>query len=363
VIGALSGYVQNSVNGIYVEAWTGICNVYNNKITVRAQALAQTGLKHLYGILLYNPVNEAPAGQTANIYNNFISDFRYIGDAASYPSEVYGIAADAMYQTVNVYYNTIYINKDSITSNPTSGIRVYDDSLQTVTLKNNIIVNTVDHDSSYGIYRGAMATNAAILSDYNDLYLSGTKAYTGIYGTTKCKTLADWKTASGQDAHSVSVNPANPFGGAGQLTSLTNLHWVSAASSVFAGTPIPGYTTDIDGDTRNATKPYMGADEAGPLTAVEPEQGAAPFTFALAQNYPNPFNPATVIDYQLANDGQTALRVYDLLGREVATLVNDRQEAGRHTVRFEGAGLSSGVYFYRLTSGERTETRLMQLLK
>ncbi len=365
MLGALAGsYVQNSINAIYMQTWTGTCNIYNNKlITLKATALAQTTLKPLYGILLYNTSIDAPAGQTANVYNNFISDFAYTGDAASYPSEINGIAIDAYGQTTNAYYNTIYINNANITTNPVSGIRVYDDSLQTANLKNNIIVNTVDHDSSYGIYRGAMATNAAIVSDYNDLYVPGAKANTGIYGATKCKTLADWKTASSQDAHSVSVNPANPFGGAGQLTSLTNLHWVSAASSVFAGTPIAGYTTDIDGDTRNATKPYMGADEAGPLTAVEPEDPAAPFTFALAQNYPNPFNPATVIAYQLSSDGQTTLRVYDMLGREVAALVNERQGAGRYTVRFDGAGLSSGAYFYRLTSGQRTETRLMQLLK
>ncbi len=365
MLGALAGsYVQNSINAIYVQTWTGTCNINNNKlVTLKATALAQTTLKPLYGILLYNTSVDAPAGQTANVYNNFISDFTYTGDAASTASEINGIAVDAYGQTTNVYYNTVYINNANITSNPVYGIRVYDDSLQTANLKNNIVVNTVDHDSSYAIYRGGTATDAAILADYNDLYVSGTAASIGMYGTTKCKTLADWKTASGQDAHSVSVNPANPFGAPGQLKSLTDLHWISAASNVFAGTPIPTYTTDIDGETRNATTPYMGADEAGPLTGVAPEDMAAPLTFALAQNYPNPFNPVTVIDYQLAKDGLASLRVYDMLGREVGTLVNERQGAGRHTVRFDGAGLSSGVYFYRLTSGERTETRLMQLLK
>ena len=372
-IGALSTYVQNSVNGIYVEAPSGTCNIYNNKITLRAQVLTQTSLKPLYGMLVYNPTGES-AGGTVNIYNNFISDIRYIGDAASYPSEIQGIAADAFYTTVNVFYNTIYMNKDSVTSNPISGIRIYDDSLQIANLKNNIIVNTVNHDSAYAIYRGAIATNCVITSDYNDLYVAGANANVGIYGATKCKTLADWKTASSQDAHSKSVNPANPFGASGQLTSLTNLHWVSAASNVFAGTPIPGYTTDIDGDTRNATAPYMGADESGPLTGVGPDGMTAPFTFALSQNYPNPFNPGTTIGYGVSGgengsggsglgSSWVRLAVYDMLGREVATLVNERQAAGRYTVRFDGTSLSSGVYFCRLTSGEKTETRRMELLK
>jgi hypothetical protein len=359
----LSTYVQNSVNGIYIEAWTGTCNIFNNTIRVRAQVLAQTSLKALYGMLLYNPTGEASPGAIANIYNNFISDFRYIGDAASGPSEIDGIAVDAMYQTVNVFYNTIYINKDSITTNPVAGIRVYDDSLQIANLKNNIIVNTVDHDSAYGIYRGTIATNCVLNSDYNDVFVAGGNAFVGNYNGTKCKTLAAWRTASGKDAHSANVNPANPFGAPGQLTSLTNLHWVSAASNAFAGTPIPGFTTDIDGQPRNATTPYMGADEAGPLTGVTPDDLTAPSVFALAQNFPNPFNPSTSISYQLPAAGHVRLLVSDQLGREVATVVDQRQEAGSHVVRFNAAGLASGMYFYRLTSGAATQVRRMLLLK
>ena len=107
MLGALTGsYVQNSINAIYVQTWTGTCNIYNNKlITLKANVLAQTTLKPLYGILLYNTNVDAPAGQTANVYNNFISDFGYTGDAASYPSEINGIAVDAYGQTTNLYYN------------------------------------------------------------------------------------------------------------------------------------------------------------------------------------------------------------------------------------------------------------------
>lgn len=362
-IGALSTYVQNSVNGIYIEAWSGTCNIFNNRITARAQVLTQTSLKPLYGILLFNPVNEASPGATANVYNNFISDFRYIGDAASTPSEVNGIAADAMYQTVNIYHNTIYINTDSITTNPVAGIRVYDDSLQSVNLKNNIIVNAVNHDSSYAIYRGTIATNCVINSDYNDLFVSGSNAFLGNFNGTKCKTLANWRTASSQDGHSIDVNPANPFGGAGQLTSLTNLHWVSAPSGAYAGTPIPGYTKDIDGESRSTTKPYMGADEGAAFTGVTPDQGTIPGQLSLDQNYPNPFNPGTEIGYHVPAAGHVTLVVHDLLGRTVATLINERQEAGHHTVRFQASALSSGVYLYKLTSGAHTMTRRMHLIK
>ncbi|TSA19587.1 hypothetical protein D4R75_08770, partial [bacterium] len=123
MLGALTGsYVQNSINAIYVQTWTGTCNIYNNKlVTLKANVLAQTTLKPLYGILLYNTSVDAPAGQTANVYNNFISDLYYTGDVASYPSEINGIAVDAYGQTVNVYHNSIYMNSANITSNPVYG--------------------------------------------------------------------------------------------------------------------------------------------------------------------------------------------------------------------------------------------------
>ena len=365
IIGAQNVYVQNSVNGIYVEAFSGTCNIYNNQlITLKAKALAQTALKPLYGILLYNPSGEAPAGSgTANVYNNFISDFYYTGDAASYPSEINGIAVDAYGQTVNVYYNTIYMNNANIVSNPVYGIRVYDDSLLTANLKNNIVVNTVNYDSAYAIYRGAMTTNCVLTSDYNDLYVGGANANIGFYGAAKCKALADWKTASGKDAHSVSANPANPFGAAKQLKSVTDLHWVSAPSNTFAGTPITGYTTDIDGDTRSTTTPYIGADEAGPFTAVGKEAGVTPSVFGLEQNYPNPFNPATTIRYSVPHSGRVSVKVFNLLGVQVATLFDGIRGAGGYTVQWNAAAVPSGVYFCTLSLDGKNDVRKMQLMK
>ncbi len=88
-----------------------------------------------------------------------------------------------------------------------------------------------------------------------------------------------------------------------------------------------------------------------------------PKTFALEQNYPNPFNPSTAISYQLPVAGNVSLKVFDMLGKEVATLVNARQDAGAYTVNFNANNLSSGVYFYRLQSGNFVQTRKMMLVK
>ncbi len=88
-----------------------------------------------------------------------------------------------------------------------------------------------------------------------------------------------------------------------------------------------------------------------------------PIEFALGQNYPNPFNPATVISWQSPVNGINTLKVFDLLGQEAATLVNEERPAGRHEIEFNSAGLTSGIYFYQLRAGSYTATRKMILAK
>jgi hypothetical protein len=87
------------------------------------------------------------------------------------------------------------------------------------------------------------------------------------------------------------------------------------------------------------------------------------FAYQLHANWPNPFNPTTTITYDLKESGIVFLRVFDVLGREVAMLVEGDQNAGRHTVTFDGSSLSSGIYFYRLDAGSFTDTKKMILMK
>ena len=100
------------------------------------------------------------------------------------------------------------------------------------------------------------------------------------------------------------------------------------------------------------------------LTSVSDDLGfEKPSNFSLSQNYPNPFNPATSIRFSIPQDGLVTMKVYNTLGQEVTTLVNEYINAGNHVVNFNAAGLTSGIYFYTITSNNFISTKKMLLLK
>jgi hypothetical protein len=99
------------------------------------------------------------------------------------------------------------------------------------------------------------------------------------------------------------------------------------------------------------------------LTEVQRASAQIPLSFSLYQNYPNPFNPSTKIRYDLPSESHVTLVVYDLLGQEVARLVDGRQSAGQYEILFGASHLSSGIYFYRIQAGTYSEIRKMMVLK
>lgn len=99
------------------------------------------------------------------------------------------------------------------------------------------------------------------------------------------------------------------------------------------------------------------------LVNVNPETGIVPDAFSLSQNYPNPFNPVTNISFQLPQASDVTLKVYNILGKEVATLVNGVVQPGTHSVSFDATNLSSGIYYYTLTAGDFKDTKKLVLMK
>jgi hypothetical protein len=109
----------------------------------------------------------------------------------------------------------------------------------------------------------------------------------------------------------------------------------------------------------------MHIDSTGfpPLSVQRRENTKIPTSFYLAQNYPNPFNPTTTIQFDLNRTDHVTLKIYNTLGREITTLVDANLTPGTYKVPFTDDNLSSGIYFYTLTSSNQTQTKKMVLLK
>ena len=112
----------------------------------------------------------------------------------------------------------------------------------------------------------------------------------------------------------------------------------------------------------NGSISYEGGSLKVP-TSVEQLSEIIPMEFALKQNYPNPFNPSTTIRYDLPKGINVTLKIYDVMGHEVAELINQRQEAGDHEIVWNASGIASGVYFCRISAGDFTAVRKLILMK
>ncbi|HSR17693.1 MAG TPA: T9SS type A sorting domain-containing protein [Ignavibacteriaceae bacterium] len=99
------------------------------------------------------------------------------------------------------------------------------------------------------------------------------------------------------------------------------------------------------------------------LTDIDENQLGIPAEFKLSQNYPNPFNPSTKIRYEIPTESKVLIKIYDILGREVAMLINDFQKAGRYQVEWNAGNLASGVYFYSIKAGDFHSVKKLMLLK
>jgi hypothetical protein len=146
------------------------------------------------------------------------------------------------------------------------------------------------------------------------------------------------------------------------------LRRVSTGANTFECTAFSyyGYELGVTGPLGNGNNPtvgYMGAEKfTVSITGVNDPVNTLN-SFALSQNYPNPFNPSTKINYTLPEKSNVSLKVYDMLGREVANLINATQEAGNHSVNFNASKLASGMYVYTLRSGNNVMSKKLMLLK
>jgi hypothetical protein len=144
-----------------------------------------------------------------------------------------------------------------------------------------------------------------------------------------------------------------------------------SGSDTTGNTIYQGISVAISGDGKtvieggNCDNSWVGAAWVffNPTAGISQTDASIPAKFNLEQNYPNPFNPGTKISWQLPTRSLVLLKVYDIIGNEVAALVNGEKPAGNYEVNFNASKLSSGIYFYRLQAGSFIDTKKMLLLK
>jgi hypothetical protein len=225
---------------------------------------------------------------------------------------------------------------------------------------------------------GVSLSDGAITVLFNNIFWSDTASadpeIVAIGATASvqyCNVQGGWATGTGN----INLDPAFVAG-----DTLFHLRPISpcigrgADSIMVGGVWYRAPSWDFDGHQRHMPvghqPPDIGAQEEMVTVDVPSEEPGIPTQFALDQNYPNPFNPSTKIGYTVAGTGHEALgtswvklTVYDMLGREVAVLVNQKEAPGRYEVRFNASALASGVYLYRLTAGAFVQTRKMVVVK
>lgn len=278
--------------------------------------------------------------QDSKIYNNLL-----------YNNHATGIAMYQIDGAEGSKNNKIFNNTIIHPSNGRWAILVVNASTGN-TIYNNILINK--HS-----FRGSICldeeSKPGFISDYN-LVVNRLSDDDG----NSNMSLTSWQ-AMGYDTHSqivqdeniIFVNPLNSDYHLLQTSQPTNIG-TSMVSSVV--------NVDLEGVTRPQGSGYdIGAYEFTSTTFVDEEYAVN--DFKLYQNYPNPFNPSTSIQYAIGDRQFVQLKVYDILGNEVATLVSEYKSAGKYDVKFNAEELSTGIYFYQLKVGDYTATKKMLLMK
>jgi photosystem II stability/assembly factor-like uncharacterized protein len=212
---------------------------------------------------------------------------------------------------------------------------------------------TVTKFAKSGTYLFAGWSNGVCFSTNNGLSWSETLASSGLKDS--------YGAVPGANDFAVKDNMIFVGTASGIFLSLDNgTTWTNVGSLYAMGLAISG--TNIYAGTY-----YNGKVWRRPIsemvTSVNDQSSSAVKSFALEQNYPNPFNPSTTISFHLAKQSQVSLKIYDLTGKEIATLVNESLPAGAHSAVWDASRYASGVYFYKLSNGISTEVKKLILMK
>jgi hypothetical protein len=295
-----------------------------------------------YGIWVYTGM----ANSNVRISNNFVSDIQGTSHTGLTTGATVGILLNTTMSGVSVQYNSVNLTGTYNYAGSFSTAFGVGASVTGLNVHNNIFANaqvngTGTTGSAYTLYSLAPAAAYTTLN-YNDYHSSGPQAALAYFGGATQATLAALRTATGKDVGSISVDP--------RFISATDLHTSTVALNG-AATPIPGIMTDIDGDTRNATTPAIGADEFTLLTTTR-----AGIAGASLLVYPNP-TPTGRVTLELRGfRSATQLAVLDALGRLVSSELVPAS-SGSMVCGLDLTCQPAGVYLLRLRNEQGVETR------
>lgn len=230
-----------------------------------------------------------------------------------------------------------------------------------------ITTNTGLNWSRVSRFDGLLSNSMKFVSIDTGYFTSGISNDNSIYKTVNGG--VNWTKIFNKGGRCINTLGSNTVYVAGYKSTNAGLNWFSQ-DVLFQGDYYDNSIVYINQNTGFLVCGYGASiikttDGGGIISAVNPISSQIPKQFSLSQNYPNPFNPSTKINYEVKSSGFVSLKVFDLLGKEVATLINEKQNAGSYAVDFNSAefNLPSGIYFYTLNAGEFKETRKMVLVK
>ncbi len=240
---------------------------------------------------------------------------------------------------------------------------------------------STNNGTSWTVLNGLTATNVYALATVGSNLFAGTVGVgiwkyplpnellpvelTSFTAYSKGSTVTiKWETATEVNSALFELEKSQPISG----TQLNNESWQKIASIKAAGNSNSPKNYSFVDETTIAGKycyrlKMIDNDGSFKYSSVAETNVSAPDNFMLGQNYPNPFNPSTVINYKIPASSPVTLKVFNTLGKEIATLVNTDKPAGSYNVTFDGSGLSSGIYYYQLKAGSFMETKKFELLK
>ncbi|MFA6457704.1 MAG: right-handed parallel beta-helix repeat-containing protein, partial [Bacteroidota bacterium] len=328
-------------------------------------------------------------GHNSNIRNNTITRNKNLAP----------IQENATGGGVSIWNGAVSFLNNNVTNNTVGGrgggIQVYGGVLgsvvmsPSVTMMNNIIVNNVAGTYGGGVFLESSLANLYSINNtiaMNVAGIEGSGIRVKLNAVFKALNTILWNPTGIEISFSSgSINAQNcdirgGYAGTGNINvdplfvANDSLYRLTPSSpcinkgintATVGGIALTAPFSDYFGTVRPPTStPDLGAFEDGTWTGVkELFSNHIPASFDLSQNYPNPFNPSTTIRYALPSSAEVKLSVYDLLGREIAILVNEKQSAGWKEVEWNAHHVSSGIYFYKLTAGNFVETKKMLVVK